>query len=136
MTLFGKAFAVWLLILVFAVLNGTLREMLLIPFLGRVPGLVASGVMLMAVIFLLSLFSVNWLRAKMRSQLVFVGAFWLLLTLIFEFGFGFLRGLSLSEILAAYAFTDGNLWSLVLVFLFFAPSLAAVFSAGRGRRLG
>ncbi len=54
-----------------------------------------------------------------------VGLGWLVLTLIFEFGFGLLRGKSLPELLQAYTFTDGNLWPVVLVVTVFAPWLAA-----------
>jgi hypothetical protein len=52
-----KAIAAWLLILVCAVLNGALREAVLVPQLGQFAGLIASGLLLC--LFVLSV-SVAW----------------------------------------------------------------------------
>src|SRR5215207_878046 len=51
-----------------------------------------------------------------------VGAFWLVLTVLFEFGFGRgVDGKSWSELLADYNLAEGRLWPLVLGWLAFGP---------------
>lgn len=125
-----KAGAIWLFILVCAVLNGAFREAVLLPRLGAPTGFVASGVLLSVFIVVVSITFIRWLGPLNTSQSLRVGFFWLCLTLAFEFGFGRLeqhRGWS--ELLDAYTFKDGNLWPLVLVVIFFAPLVASRFRA-------
>lgn len=120
-----KASALWLLILVCAVLNGGFREAVLLPRLGTTTAYALSGALLSTCIVAVSLVFVRWLGRLNTSQALSVGLFWLCLTLAFEFGFGRLvQNHTWSELLEAYTFKDGNLWPLVLVVTFFAPLLA------------
>ena len=59
-----KSFLVWLGILVLAIANGFLREAVLIPRLGHVTGLVASGLLLSLLVFGASLASIRWTRSS------------------------------------------------------------------------
>jgi hypothetical protein len=121
-----KALAVWLAILALAVANGALREGVLLARLSRSAAFTLSGILLIACILLVALLSIRWLGASTASQCVAVGLFWLALTLVFEFGFGLLvRGQSLSTVLDAYRFRQGNLWPLVLLVVAVAPAIAA-----------
>jgi hypothetical protein len=125
-----KATAVWLLILACAVLNGGLREALLVPALGKPAGPVLSGVLLSIVILAVSLLLVPRLGRLATGQCLYVGLLWLCLTLAFEFGFGRLvQHQSWQRLLEAYTFKDGNVWPVVLVVVFLAPLLAV---RGRG----
>lgn len=120
-----KSLAVWLLILVCAIVNGSVREGLLVPALGKRAALPASGILLSAVIVLVSLLLVPRFGRLNTRQCLFVGLLWLVLTLAFEFGFGRLvQHHDWGQLLEAYTFTDGNLWPLVLVVTFAAPWLA------------
>jgi hypothetical protein len=120
-----KATAVWLVILVCAVLNGGLREALLVPSLGEPIALVVSGVLLSVAIVAVSLLLVPRLGRLSTSQCLYVGLLWLCLTLIFEFGFGRLvQHQSWQQLVEAYTFKDGNTWPVVLVVVFVAPLLA------------
>jgi hypothetical protein len=65
------------------------------------------------------------LAVRSASQLLLIGLGWLVLTLVFEFSFGLLRGVLPTEILAAYTFKGGNIWPLVLLVTAAAPWLAA-----------
>ena len=121
----ARALALWVGILVLAVLNGLLRERVLVPALGAVPGQVLSGLLLCALILAATFLCLPWLGERDGGLLLGVGLGWLVLTLVFEFGFGLLRGKPLAELLQAYTFTDGNLWPVVLVVTVFAPWLAA-----------
>ncbi|HQZ83851.1 MAG TPA: hypothetical protein PLR83_11575 [Pyrinomonadaceae bacterium] len=120
-----KATIIWLVILVFAVMNGILREAVLLPAFGRPLGFIVSGIILGSLIFAAAYFSLPWIDANGTNQLFLIGFLWLMLTLAFEFSFGLARGVRLDEILSAYSFKDGNIWPLVLLVTFFAPWLAA-----------
>lgn len=126
-----KATAVWLLILACAVLNGGLREALLVPALGKPMALVLSGALLAIVILAVSLLLVPRMGKLAAPQCLYVGLLWLCLTLAFEFGFGRLvQHQSWQRLLEAYTFKDGNVWPVVLVVVFLAPLLAV---RARGR---
>lgn len=119
-----RALAIWLLILLLAIGNGILRASLLIPWLGTVAGLVCSGLLLISLILLVTWLSLPWLALASDRQALQIGLLWLLATLLFEFGFGWSRGLSLEQMLTAYRFEGGNLWPLVLLVTALAPWLA------------
>ena len=120
-----RAALVWLAILVLAIANGALREGLLIPRFGRTPGLVASGLLLSALVLLVAFATLGWIAPASPSLAWAVGALWLAMTLAFEFGFGGLvQHKPLHELLAAYRFEDGNLWPMVLLVVLVAPALA------------
>ena len=123
----AKAFAVWLIILAFAVANGALREAVLIPHLGKKPGLFLSGVLLSALILTVAYLTLPWLDASGVGELFAIGLGWLLLTLAFEFSFGLIQGKSWPSILEAYTFKDGNMWPVVLLLTAAAPYLADRF---------
>jgi hypothetical protein len=121
-----KALALWFAILVLAVINGTLREKALVPALGSAPGFVASGALLAACVFLVAWAGAPWYGPLTSRHWWLIGAFWLLLTLVFEFGFGRLaQHKSWAELLEAYGFKEGNIWPLVLLATLVAPWLAA-----------
>lgn len=121
-----KSLSIWAAILVLAVLNGILREKFLFPLVGVRPGLFLSGVSLAAMILLLTCLTLPWLGVRERAGFVYIGMFWLILTLIFEFSFGMLlQGKSWHTMLQAYTFSDGNIWPLVLLVTGAAPYIAA-----------
>jgi hypothetical protein len=121
-----KAVAAWLAILVCAVLNGALREGLLLRWFGKPAAPLLSGVLLAAVIVGAALLVVPWFGRLETLRYVYVGALWVVLTLAFEFSFGRLvQHQSWRELLEAYTFKDGNIWPLVLVVTAIAPWLSA-----------
>jgi len=126
-----RAVLVWLGLLVLAILNGALREAWLFDALGRGPGLVASGLILSALILAVACACARWLDPPSAAAAWRLGLGWLALTLAFEFGFGRLQGRSWTELLAAYSFSDGNLWPVVLLVILVAPVLARRLRAGR-----
>lgn len=52
-----------------------------------------------------------------------IGFTWLVLTLLFEFGFGRARGVPWSVLLRDYNLAAGRLWPLILLVVTFAPFL-------------
>jgi len=121
-----KAATLWLAILVLAILNGAFREWILLPSLGNFAGLVASGVILSACIFLVAWAAVPWFGPLGARRFLSVGVLWLLLTLLFEFGFGrFVQHKPWTELFDAYTFHGGNIWPVVLLVTCLSPWLAA-----------
>jgi hypothetical protein len=60
------------------------------------------------------------------SEYAYIGALWLLLTLIFQFAFGRLvLNKSWGQLLEAYTFKDGDIWPAVLIVTALAPWLSA-----------
>ena len=98
-----RTFAAWLLILLLAVLNGALRESLLVPMFGYPVARTVSGLLLLACILGVSYLLVPRIGAHSRRQLIGIGALWLVLTLVFEFIFGrVVQGKSWQELLCHY----------------------------------
>lgn len=122
-----KALAIWLVILLLAVLNGALREAVLLKNLERSLAFTLSGLILIACILVVTALSVKWIGIATLWQGLALGMFWLVLTLAFESGFGYLRGQSTAVLLDAYRFRDGNIWPIVLVVLATAPAMAVAF---------
>src|SRR5262247_3017588 len=85
--LWVKAFGVWLGMLLAAFLNGALRELLIVRLVGEQVGHVISVFVLSGVIFGLAYLFVTALQPLPASMLLGIGLFWLLLSLLFEFGF-------------------------------------------------
>jgi len=126
----AKSVAIWLVILVLAILNGVFRETVLLPNLSTRIAFVVSGILLSLLIVIVALAFSRWLVLTTPSRCFRIGALWLTLTLVFEFGFGlFVQDKALSELLDAYTFKDANIWPVVLLVTLFAPLLA-----GRIRR--
>ena len=120
-----KAIGIWGVILVCAVLNGAVREAILVPNLGQPFALVLSGLLLSGCILAVSWALVPKLGELQSWHCLYLGLFWLCLTLVFEFGFGrLLQHRSWSELLEAYTFKNGNLWPVVLVVTLISPLLA------------
>lgn len=120
-----KACAVWLAILGLAIANGVFREAMLRPSLGRAPSLVLSGLLLSGLIVAATYVSLPWLGVRTPRELLTIGAGWLVLTLAFEFSFGWLRGKPLAQVLEAYTFREGNIWPVVLLVTALSPWVAA-----------
>lgn len=119
-----RTLIVWGTILILAVLNGGLREAILIPNLGTVAGNIMSGVFLSAVILTVAYISLPFLSVDRPIKLMVIGLGWLVLTLLFEFSFGLWQGKSWQVMFEAYTFNNGNIWPIVLMVTALAPYLA------------
>jgi hypothetical protein len=123
--MFLRALTIWSALLVFAILNGGLREAVLAPRFGAPVGHVLSTLVLCLAIVALSYFTTPWIHPVTPRQASAVGLLWLTLTLAFEFGFGALRGRSWAELLADYNLARGRVWVFVLITTAVAPVWAA-----------
>lgn len=127
-----RAFLFWLVLLVLAVLNGTVRQAVLLPRLGDGTAHVVSTLLLGAIIFALAFFSANYLRLQTTGDAWLVGLLWVGLTVAFEFGAGhYLFGSPWGKLLADYNLAAGRIWVLVLLADLVAP-VAAYWLRVRG----
>jgi hypothetical protein len=119
-----KAFGVWLLLLVAACINGGLREMVIVPRVGEQSGHVISVVVLCGAIFGITYVFIKALGPLPAGILWYIGLFWLVLCLLFEFGFfHYVMYAPWEKLLADYNILRGRLLILVWLTTLFSPLL-------------
>jgi hypothetical protein len=124
--LLTRAFVIWLVFLALAVVNGGVREALMVPRLGETFAHAISSVTLSATILIVSWFTIEWIRPTSASQTWRVGGQWFALTLAFEFLVGhYVFGSPWNQLCADYNVLKGRLWILVLVTTVSAPWITA-----------
>jgi len=123
--IFLYAFGIWFIFVVAGILNGVFRESFITPRVGEHAGHVISTIILICVILIVTYLFINNLKVNYTmTDLLLIGAFWLILTILFEFGFGhYVIGHSWSRLFADYNILKGRVWSLVLLTTFIAPFL-------------
>ena len=118
-----KSLIIWLCFIPVAILNGGLREYVLVKTIGEKWALPVSGITLSACIFLITwLLLPRTIKAFTSKDGWLIGVGWALLTIAFEFAAGLAEGsTTVSELLAAYNPLSGNLWLLVLATTLLSP---------------
>ncbi len=122
---FIKALILWLGIMPCAIVNGVLREIVTDPLLGSALALPLSGVLLCAMIFAIAYFFIPKIGKGTLATYIIVGMMWFALTNLFDFSVILASGKPISDFLAMFDITTGNLWSLVVVACLVSPVLAA-----------
>ncbi|MEQ1903769.1 MAG: hypothetical protein ABL888_06270 [Pirellulaceae bacterium] len=120
-----KAIIVWLIIVAAETLHGILRQLYLAPQIGDLPArqvgvFIGSGIILgVACLF------IRWINPKTYTQQFLIGLLWVVLIAVFEFSLGFALGYSRERMLEDYDLSRGGLMGGGLLFLLFAPMIAA-----------
>jgi len=122
--LFLYALGIWAVLLVLAIINGVIRNSVYAPKLGDYEGHVISSIIAIAYTLVMTYLFVSNVKLDVtKTDLLLIGAFWLIITIIFEFGFGhYVVQHSWTRLLADYNLLKGRVWSLVLLTTFLAPS--------------
>lgn len=121
-----KAIILWFVLMVLAILNGTVRVKWIIPSTGLTSGLAISTLMLCTLILVATWVSVAWMGPRTNGEAIRIGLLWLSMTLGFEFGIGhFVFKKPWPELLADYNIAKGRIWILVLVATATAPWITA-----------
>ena len=112
----------WLGLAVIGVFNGFLRNSLYSDSLGPLRAHQVSTIIMIILIGVYTwLFSLVW-KLQSANQALTIGAIWFFLTIIFEFIFGhYIVGHSWSRLFHDYNILEGRIWSLVLLWILFAP---------------
>lgn len=128
-----RALLAWLALLLFAILNGALRQAILIPYFGERAGQIVSTLLLSAIILGAAWVLLPWIHPRTGRDAWIVGALWLVLTVAFEFlGGHYLFGDPWEELLAAYNLAQGQIWVLVLITTLVAPVVVFPLRARSG----
>jgi len=105
-----------------AIFNATLRELIYKKPLGDLAAHQIStltGIIIFAIVFY---FIFKKWKIELPKHAVFVGLIWLVLTILFEFGFGhYVMGNSWEKLFHDYNLAEGRVWSLFLVWVTIAP---------------
>ena len=121
-----RAVIVWLLIMLLESIHGTLRTLYLEPWLGSFRARQVSVFTGCVIILAVTLIFVRWMNATSRAALIRIGVVWVILTLIFEFAVvGPMLGLSWNRMTEDYDLSRGGLMIFGLLFMLFAPNIAA-----------
>lgn len=120
-----RAVSVWFLIAVAESVHGTLRRLFLVPRIGELFSHQIGVVIGSAIIYTIAWLCIRWIGSLSFRQQLQIGALWVVLTLIFEFTLGYFFGYSLERILSDYNIAEGGLMVFGVLFMLFAPALAA-----------
>lgn len=120
------AILVWLALLLFAVINGYFRQRFLQPELGEeVAHFLSTTTLCGAVVVASLLFVANRPRVPAFRELVLVGLFWSIASVLFEVILGVMSDRrSMPELFADYDVTRGRLFAFVILVEITAPPLA------------
>jgi len=120
-----RATGVWMLIILVETAHGAIREIFIAPVLGDLRARQLGIPIACVLVFLIAWATTRWLGAATRRAQMAVGLWWAALTLAFEFILGRAIGSSWSRILADYDPSRGGFMALGILFMVFAPMLAA-----------
>jgi len=114
----------WVGMVLLAITNGGLRDLLYKSRLGDIAAHQLSTVLLLLLLAgYFRLLASAWPLAS-SPQAWTVGLIWLLLTLAFEFGFGhFIAGHSWNHLFADYNLRAGRVWILIPLWVLVGPAL-------------
>lgn len=121
-----KAIILWFVLMLLAIINGTVRVKWIIPSTGLTAGLAISTLLLCTLILVATWSSIAWMGPRTNGEAIRIGLLWLCMTLCFEFGAGhFVFKKPWPELLADYNIVKGRIWILVLFVTAMAPWITA-----------
>lgn len=124
-----RTIAAWIAIILAESVHGVLRRLFLVPSIGDLRSQQVGVLFGSGIILVISCILIRWLKIPNKRSQFFVGAIWVVLTVIFEFGVGALIGYSYDRMLSDYDLTQGGLMWFGLLFMLFAPMIAAKLRA-------
>lgn len=120
-----RAVAAWLLIILAESLQGVLRRLFLVSWIGLQRASQVGVLVAIVLIAIVAVASARWIGLRRAGSLLMVGALWVMLTLAFEIGLGRALGYGWDRIFADYDLTRGGLMPLGLLAMLAAPLVAA-----------
>jgi len=113
---------IWFVLVALAIVNGAVREALLVPRIGPAAAHVVSTITLCALIVVVAWLATGWIGPTTARAALTVGLLWLLMTLAFEFLAGhFLFGKAWPVLFADYNLLRGRVWIFVPIVTMLAP---------------
>ena len=132
MTATRKYALAWFGLMVVAILNGALRDLL---YKGSVGEMTAHQISTVTLLILIGIFirklAKVWPIASVKQAWT-IGGIWFVLTEAFEFGLGWMRGDSWERLFRAYNILAGELWILIPLWILVGPFVFHRFASDRG----
>ena len=126
----AKYLAVWLSLAIVAVVNGTVRQFTYGKFVQELAAHQISTITAILASSAIVWTANRWWPIRSVSQAWSIGVSWLMLTLIFEFGFGhYIAGHTWDRLLADYNLLEGRVWSLFLMWVAVLPIVIFKFTS-------
>lgn len=123
--LYLKSFGIWLILAVSAIIVATFRVGVLLPQFGEQIAHQLGTILYLLVQFVIIYFFIRKMKIKGTKNLLSIGIFWVVITIIFEFVFGhYVMGHSWQKLFADYNLLNGRLWVLVLINNLIAPLIS------------
>src|SRR5688572_2053335 len=119
-----RATLTWMLIMLAETGHGVVREVFIAPLIGALRARQLGVFVGCIIIFVIALLLARWMKAGTKRDQFRIGAFWVALTVIFEFSLGRAMGSSWSRMLSDYNPAHGGNMLLGLAFMFLTPWLA------------
>lgn len=116
-----KYILLWFPMLFIAIGNGMLREFVLKKYTGDIAAHQLSTITLIILFAVYIGVIMNRMPPVSSTQALLIGLMWMIMTLVFEFGFGAYRGNSMSKMLGEYNIFKGHIWILIPVWISIAP---------------
>jgi hypothetical protein len=122
-----RATLVWMLIMLAETGHGVVREIFIAPVIGGLRARQLGVLVGCVIIFVIAWLLARWMKAGGTRDQFRVGAYWVVLTVIFEFALGRATGASWSRLLSDYNPAHGGFMLVGLAFMFLAPWLTKKF---------
>jgi hypothetical protein len=124
--LYIKAFGIWLVLAMSAIIVAVFRNGVLLTSLGEQTAHQLGTIIFLIVQFLIIYLFIKQNNLKETRTVVSIGIFWLILTVVFEFLFGhYVIGHPWEKLFADYNLVKGRLWLLVLLNDLIAPIISS-----------
>lgn len=114
-----QAILIWILIIPIAILNGGLREYVLVK-LGNL-SLPLSGIILSLCIFVVAYLLVPKIKNCTKKDYIIFGVMWFILTNLFDLIAYINAGVGFAGLVQSYNILTGNTWLLVVLTALFSP---------------
>ncbi|MBC5775621.1 hypothetical protein H8S95_16205 [Pontibacter sp. KCTC 32443] len=107
--------------IVIAVLNGTIRDFVYKKYVGELLARQISTITLILLFAAYIWFVINKYPPATSEHAIYIGVLWLVLTLVFEFGIGYMSGKTWAQMLEDYNIIKGRIWILIPIWVAVAP---------------
>ena len=116
-----KYILIWLPMIFIAVINGTARDLWYKKYVGELARRQISTITLIILFAIYLTIILKKYPLQSEIQALYVGILWLILTLVFEFGFGRISGNSWTFLFDEYNLMKGRIWILIPIWVTIAP---------------
>ena len=130
MSKYIQAIGIWFLIIPLAIMNGGLRENILVK-LGDI-ALPLSGIILSICIFVVAYLLIPKIKNCKQTVYFIFGIIWFILTNLFDLFMYISEGGGIKDLLGSYNFLTGNLWILVVITTFISPIVVSKIKKRKG----